>query len=287
MKSILLLLSAAAANGQTVRYIEVDPKSVESTERSGFAGPQETVREPGFNAFLHGLEFAETANKPCYLKAHWWRYTAQNQPSAFTTQFDICGKTAKVDDSLVFATKPDLRLAIDSVRVCSNQSDNHRIKGVELTAASVDRFASENVENKLQKDSFDHANCKDSKAVRSCEAGKVAVGLVIHHSKDEITGLSLKCGKPEVNPVKVSGGGSPQERYAKMESDIRVTAGKDGQTEIMTIREAIERHEVAGATVVVLEGGDVSVVRHYGLRNKRRISLPTRTRSIKPHPSAN
>jgi hypothetical protein len=279
MKNFLFLI-AAVAGAQTARYIDADPATVKSTDISGRTGTEQTVREPGFNAFLYGLEFDEKGDKPCYVAARWWRYNDQNQPADFTTKFDICRDAAKGDKPLVFTQRADLRLAIDSVKVCSNDNKKHRLKGVEVTAGSIDRNGSGVVESAVQKDSFDRPNCDSWNKVRSCEAGKVAVGLVIDHTDEEITGLALKCAEPVVRTdSRISS--SPQERYAKMETDIRVTVDKDGKSEIMTIAQAIYRHEVAGATVVIIEKGEISVVRHYGYRDKK-LNLRTNKDMIYP-----
>jgi CubicO group peptidase (beta-lactamase class C family) len=104
-----------------------------------------------------------------------------------------------------------------------------------------------------------------------------AVGLVIKHSGEEITGLALKCAKPYVKPYTTpdtTSSISADERFSRMEKDIRVAVDKDGKTEKLTINEAIARHEVNGATVVIIDGGKVSTVRHYGVRS-RKSNLPT------------
>lgn len=276
MKSILgLLLPAAMLSGQISRPITIDPATIGTTKASGFTATQMTPREPGFDAFLGGLAFAEHADKPCLIEAHWWRHSDKNFAAGTVTKFNICSGTEKPDQSLLFPQRADLRLAVDSVAVCPNGNDKHRLKGVILTAGSIDRFESGDVDDAVQALQFKRPNCTKFQNPKSCGAGKVAIGLEIHHTKDEITGLALKCAKPVVIASRLPTPSSAAERYSRMENDIRVQTGKEGESQVMSITGAIGKHEVAGAGVVVLEGGKISVVRRYGYRNKKKNLLTT------------
>ncbi|HEX6187008.1 MAG TPA: serine hydrolase domain-containing protein [Pyrinomonadaceae bacterium] len=275
--------SANALRPETVRYIYADGNQIHTTGISGFKGSRREIKEPGANAFLQGLEFDEKGDKPCFIRAHWWRYTAEsiadaNLPEDFTTFFNICNSSANGDQKIVFSSTEEQRQAVDSIRVCSNNNNNHRVKGVELTSAFVDRNGSGKVENnsgnKLQ---FDRTNCAPPwKATQTCPTGMAATGLVIEHSGEEITGLGLKCAKPLIKSVTIAENSATaaNDRFSKMEKDIRVTVDKDGKTEKMTIREAVTRHEVNGVTVAVIDNGQVWTVRHYGIRS-RKSNLPT------------
>lgn len=268
--------ASAAPLGETLRFIYSDPAQVKDTAVSGFKGSQREVKVPGSNAFLHGLEFDEKGDKPCFVRAHWWRYTGDSLREDFTTIFDICKGDAKGDQSLVFSYSDTLRQAVTWVRVCSNNDKDHRVKGVELGSGYVDRNASGAVEGSGRKLSFERPNCASWKETQACPSGMAAVGLIIEHTGEEITGLGLRCTKPAVKGVTVdtTSALSAGERFAKMERDIRVAVDKDGRTETMTISEAVARHEVNGATVAVIDNGQVSAVRHYGVRS-RKSNLPT------------
>ncbi|HEX7316960.1 MAG TPA: serine hydrolase domain-containing protein [Pyrinomonadaceae bacterium] len=268
--------SATAPPAETLRFISIDPALTRNTGVSGFTGSKREVKEPGGSAFLHGLEFDEKGDKPCFVRMHWWRYTSDTTREDFTTIFDICKGDARGDKSLVFNYSDTSRQAVDSVRVCSNNDKDHRMKGVEVTSGYVDRNASGVVENAGQKLSFERTNCASWKATQSCTAGTAATGLIIDHSGEEITGLSLKCSKPVIKSVVVeaSSAVAVADRFAKMERDIRVAVDKDGKTETMTIAQAVARHEVNGVTVAVIDNGQVSTVRHYGVRS-RKSNLPT------------
>src|SRR5687768_5796074 len=75
--------SATAPRAETLRFIYADPAQAQSTGVSGFRGSRREVKEPGSNAFLHGLEFDEKGDKPCFVRAHWWRYTADSLSEDF------------------------------------------------------------------------------------------------------------------------------------------------------------------------------------------------------------
>lgn len=274
--------SANVSTAGTLRYIYTDLNQLHTTGISGFKGSRQEVKEPGSNAFLQGLEFDEKSDKPCFIRAHWWRHTADNLTEDFTTFFDICKSDAKGDKSLIFSSTTVQRQAVDSVRVCSNNDKDHRLKGVELTSGFVDRNDSGKVENAGNKLSFERTNCAPPwKATQTCPTGMAAIGLIVEHSGEEITGLGLKCTKPLVKSVTTADDStiSANERFSKMETDIRVTVDKDGKTEKMTIREAVARHEVNGATVVVIDNGQVGNVRHYGIRS-RKSNLPTNKNTL-------
>lgn len=267
--------SASATPAETLRFISIDPALTRNTGVSGFTGSKREVKEPGGSAFLHGLEFDEKSDKPCFVRMHWWRYTSEATREDFTTVFDICKGDAKGDKSLVFSYSDASRLAVDSVRVCSNNDKDHRMKGVELTSGYVDRNASGVVENAGPRLSFERTNCSSWKATQSCTAGTAATGLIIDHSGEEITGLSLKCSKPVIKSVDAAAfpDVAAADRFAKMERDIRVVVNKEKRTETMNIAEAVARHEVNGVTVAVIDNGQVGAVRHYGVRS-RKSNLP-------------
>ena len=103
------------------------------------------------------------------------------------------------------------------------------------------------------------------------------MGLDIEYDRDgAITGLGLRCVEPtvQVKYVSTSPVVAASEQYRAMEKDIRVKVDKDGTTATMSIDAAIARHEVNGATVVIISGGAIAGTYHYGLRNKKD-KLPT------------
>ena len=241
---------------------------------SGFSAESETIREPGNDAFLYGIEFDEVGDKPCFILAHWWRNTRDDTKNDFTTKFDICKKTVTGDQSLIFSNGASEQKAVSAIQACNNNKNNHRMKGVKLFGSFVDRNGDGKVTDiSAPALSFQRPNCHEPfKAKRSCDDGSVAIGLVIEHTDDEITGLGLKCAKPVIKPVKLTD--NIVNTYSAMEADIRVQTSKNGNTKTLTLAEAINEHQVAGATVVIIDNGKIALTRHYGMRDKTK-NLPT------------
>ena len=248
------------------RSILVVPSDVSSTAISGFDASQRTIKEPGDSAILSGLEMDETGDKPCFIRAHWWRFTPENVPQELTTVFNICPKSLDGDKSILFPNARDTKTGVRAIQVCNNGQNNHRLKGVKIFAASIDQNQSGKVVSSNSTRSFERTNCNPPwKAVRECPGSEVAVGLIVEHTAEEVTGLGLRCARPSVKPVRSDAAAL----FTEMENDIQVKTDKDGKTETMTLTQALARHEVAGATVVVIDNGEVAVVRHYGLRNAK------------------
>lgn len=250
------------------RSILILPSDVVPTLISGIDANRQTVKEPGSSAILAGLEMDETGDKPCFIRAHWWRFTTDDVPQELTTDFNICGKAVDGDKSALFSNPRDTKTGVRAIQVCNNGDNNHRLKGVKIFGATVDQSQSGKVVPSGATDSFERTNCKHPwKAVRECASGKIAVGLLVEHTDDEVTGLGLRCAQPVIKEIKNPS--NAVTRFTEMENDIRVQTDKDGGTETMTITEALARHEAAGATVVVIDDGKVAVVRHYGMRNAK------------------
>ncbi|MCU1266247.1 MAG: hypothetical protein JWM21_2565 [Acidobacteria bacterium] len=272
-----------ASGIQTYRHIYVDNAHLFTTPISGFKSSKHDTLEPGSNAFLVGLEFDEKSDKPCFIRAHWWRYTAANPDEQLTTFFDICKSSAKGDQSLVFTSSTALRQAVDGIQVCSNNDKDHRMKGVKLSSAFIDRDAKGKVENAGNDLKFERPNCSSWKDFKGCSVGMVAIGLNIEHSGEEITGLGLHCTQPTIKSDTPTPGStdSDKEKFSKMEHDIRVAVNKDGHTQTMSIKDAVARHEVNAATVVVIDNRKISAVHHYGVRS-RKSGLPANDDTLYP-----
>ena len=172
------------------------------------------------------------------------------------------------DKSIVFSKARDSKTGVRAIQVCNNGQNDHRLKGVKIFGASVDVVDSGKIVPNGATLSFERTNCKEPwKSLRECESAKVATGLVVEHTNDEITGLALRCSAIQIKSVTVAS--DPVALYSEMERDIQVLVDKDGKKDTMSINAALERHEVAGATVVVIDNGEVAVVRHYGMRNAK------------------
>jgi CubicO group peptidase (beta-lactamase class C family) len=269
--TIALIAVAAAPSAhadELFRSVTVSPADITPTSISGFNASLQTIKEPGDSAILSGLEFDEVGDQPCFIRSHWWRSTTDDVDQEFTTDVNLCSQRVDGDKSIVFSDARETRIGVRAIQVCNTGQSNHRVKGVMLFGAFVDRDQNGTVVASGTTRSFERTNCKEPwKAMRACPVGEVAVGLVIAHTPDEVTGLGLRCAPVRVQSVRVES--NPVTLFNQMERDIHVQVDEDGTTETMSIAQAIMRHEVAGATVVVIDHGDVAVVRHYGMRNAR------------------
>jgi CubicO group peptidase (beta-lactamase class C family) len=258
----------SAAYAEDFRSILVPTTASVPTTISGFDASRQTAKEPGSSAILSGLEMNEVGDKPCFVRAHWWRFTTEDVPQELTSDFNICGKAVDGDKSALFQNARDTKTGVRAIQVCNNGQNNHRLKGVKIFGAVVDQNQSGKVVSSNATADFERTNCNHPwKAVRECGSSKVAVGLLIEHTDDEVTGLGLLCAQPTITPVRQTS--KTVTLFTQMENDIQVQIDKDGKTEKMTITEALARHDVAGATVVVIDEGKVAVVRHYGMRNAK------------------
>jgi CubicO group peptidase (beta-lactamase class C family) len=237
---------------------------------AGSKSTQVTNRAPGSDAFLWGLTYDEKGDKPCLLIAHWWRYTSKARED-FDTRFDICNGDADGDKATIFRAEDVLLPAVDSVTVCQAAKNNPRLKGATLTAAAVDKDGSVRVESGLMSRTFKRTSCGDEwSKQQACGSGQVAVGLDIHHNADEITGLALQCLTPTIGdsltvPPPLTG----DQRYETFEKDIRVQIDENGRTQSLTINGAIGRHEVNAVSIVIINGGKIERVRHYGVKSRK------------------
>lgn len=241
------------------------------TAVSGSKSSSVTSRAPGDDAFLWGLTFDEKGDKPCYIKAHWWRFHTKGERDDFETVFDICSGNAKGDRSAIFHSKDVSLPAVDSVTICQASDKNPRLKGATLTAAAIDRNSSDKVEGGFMSRTFERTNCSSWAKKQSCPSGAVATGIDIHHDDKEITGLALACTKPQIgsssyDPPPPLTGDALYDRFAK---DIRVQVDENGRTETMSLAEARRRHEVNAVSIIILKEGRIDQSRHYGVKSKK------------------
>lgn len=210
----LLVLTACTAWGQRTpikkrtpapRTTTITAGAVTSTNLSGYAGDDQTLREPGNDAFLWGIDFEETGDEPCYLRLHWWRANVSDRRQGeFETRFDVCdgnvGYTKKLRIPNAYTSEVEGLRAAHALKVCTNKKRNHRLKGATLYGSYIDRNDDGQVErDPALRQSFERPNCAEWHAKRSCPKGEVAVGVIIEHNDDEIVGLGLKCAAPSVS----------------------------------------------------------------------------------------
>ena len=184
--------------------VEVTYDTVRSTLISGDIGTDQTVKEPGHDAFLLGIAFGEVHDEPCFLKLTWWRYNesfSDRRQGEFTTEFDVCddGPRAYADRFLELDNfdRDNLR-AIHAIKVGVNNT-NGRLKGAKIYGSYIDRHGDGAVEREPAfQEEFTRANFHHWETRRACDAGEVAVGVIVEYNDDEIVGLGLDCAVPNV-----------------------------------------------------------------------------------------
>lgn len=275
-RSTLLFLPLAAlvawpwaARAATAHSITTGTASA-PTGIAGSKSTRLTNHAPGDNAFLRGLTFDETGDKPCYVQAHWWRFTTKSRVD-FTTTFDTCKGKAVGDKAVVFNSKDVLLPAVDSVKVCQSSAKNPRLKGATLTAAAIDRGGLVRVEPALLSRSFERPNCSEWSKAMVCPSGQAGTGIDIHHDNEVITGLALRCtqvviGSPTATTAPALDNNARYENFAQ---DIQVQVDENGRSLTMSIKDALARHEVNAVSVVILSGGKVERIRHYGVKSRK------------------
>ena len=165
MIGVAMTIAASAALAGEVSF---DAKKVTSAGLSGYSGSV-TIRQPGNDAFLYGIEGNEKSDNPCYVKLHWWRTTGPSSHETLTTQFktDKCSNVDKGDKKAIFEGAAKERIAVSSLAVCTNNKSNHRLKGVELTGRELD----DDVLKSAGLEKYARTNCASWKSASACPTG--------------------------------------------------------------------------------------------------------------------
>jgi hypothetical protein len=193
-----LSVTATTAHAQTLSNPNV-------TAVSGHRATDITWLESGSNENgLGGLAWSENDDKPCTMVVaakrlnngagtggggslnlcrdgiSWW-------PAGVSQLLDVLnrGQTKGVELSAQ-------RSFIRGIAACNTNANNNRIKGVRIWAATVDAntFAVTPTNNRVEDR---HTNCATWDSPAYCPNDAIAVAVVVHHDRDAITGLALRC----------------------------------------------------------------------------------------------
>ena len=191
---IVLSGGATVATGQTT----VGP--VTTTAISGYNAAELTWLAVGEGPFgINEVSWWEDSDKPCFMRIG---VRTLKEPASFggQQQIDICNPglvdyfVGTETKTVTFQSNP--RHVVRGVAACTNNKDNHRLKGVRIYAAKV-WTTSEQVEELSVSDQEDRPNCATWHRAVYCPVDQIASALVVHHSDKEITGLALRCRKVE------------------------------------------------------------------------------------------
>lgn len=199
-----LALAIFCTAGVAQARVEVIYEGIQSTLISGTIGTDQTIKEPGHDAFLLGIEFGEVHDEPCYLELIWWRYNesySDRDQGKFSTQFDVCddGPRAFADKFLELDNfARDKLRAIHAIKIGVNNT-NGRLKGAKIYGSYINRQGDGAVEREPAfQEEFTRANFHHWESKQSCPSGQVAVRVIVEYNADEIVGLGLDCAVPEV-----------------------------------------------------------------------------------------
>lgn len=185
-------LAAVAALGTPfVASAELDASTVSNTAVSGYAGQASeaatvSLGEKGITQ----IAWEELSDKPCHIEL-----VGKDPDNASDTQWgveDVCGGISRVDSRKTVKFKDNPRYFVRGIQVCSNNKNNHRLKGIKIFAAKLpagnDDIQTLTVTNKKER-----TNCKNWHQAVYCPSNKVASGLNVKIDDHSIVGLGLEC----------------------------------------------------------------------------------------------
>ena len=181
---VLLTLSVSAASAQA----ELVP-GLTFTARSGFAGTQTTtLGEPSGEHAIGRITAGERSNRPCYLNVTKYNINSWDDPID-DLWIDCPSVAASTVESAGWFTGDGL--FVYGVAVCTNNNANERLKGVMVYGGLI--LSTGEVVHAGLPDWFDRPNCDIWHNAVFCPEGQVATKVRLHHTGDEINGLSLGC----------------------------------------------------------------------------------------------
>lgn len=196
MKMSWLLIGALAFGAAPGVTAQTTVNPVTTTAVSGFTSTDVTWLAVGEGPVgVMGLSWSEDGDKPCTFQV-FQRALQGSVASSWTQPMDICGVYTSnpftANSSKTISFEDHARYYVRGIRVCNNNRDNHRLKGVRIYAAKV-WSTREQVDELSASEMEDRTNCATWDSPVYCPADHIASAIVVHHSEDEITGLALRC----------------------------------------------------------------------------------------------
>lgn len=179
----------------------VDP--VHTTNVSGYANSGETTwlaKGPGEYG-IDAISWHEVGDKPCAFTVR-AKSLSPSSRSGSSEQMSICDGGFRLPQNWLYNPSPNgdtktvvfdgnPRHYLRGIAVCTNNDNNHRLKGIRIYPASVDTDG--NVNNLSSQESASRTNCATWHAAVYCPNGQVASGIAVKHSDREVTGIALRC----------------------------------------------------------------------------------------------
>jgi hypothetical protein len=194
----------AAVPARAAFIVEVDENTIQASAISGFdSGGPGSLFQPGDDALLDAIGGAERGNRPCFLRFQWLRNLGE--PERFATRF-FRAPCASDDDGRASFEETGLAAGspvhgIGAIRVCDNDGNDQRLKGVEITEArslSASGDAQPVVPFGIEGE-FQRPNCRQWQNEARCDDNKVAIGVRVFDDQDGVSGLQLICATARVS----------------------------------------------------------------------------------------
>ena len=158
-----------------------------NTDRSGFSGSNITaIGAASGHTAVTLIHSKERSNAPCYL--HVTKHDINGSSSPGYATWDECGGTSVEFKSIGFTLGTGLY--VYGIQACTNNKNNQRVKGIRVFGGPIQ-------DGVIQPiglfDDFSRPNCSNWHNAVYCPSGQVATKVRIHHTGDDINGLSLGC----------------------------------------------------------------------------------------------
>ncbi|GAB5536769.1 MAG: hypothetical protein Rubg2KO_30180 [Rubricoccaceae bacterium] len=213
--SCFALLSTAAF-AQVPRAFVPASNSIAAPEIAGASngGSSATLEDDGF---LFKLHFDEHRDRPCFIRAEFWRAPApggidQIQRSQRTLNVcsnnsnppvstDYPGWTILSMRSIGQSVTPSTLTLIDQIAVIDARGrNNDRIKAARVRFGDLRAWWLNQNPVRLRLTDYDdfrrtNADGSSFSERSTCQAGRAAVGLIAYYDNHKITGLKLKCAR--------------------------------------------------------------------------------------------
>ena len=186
--------------------VNTEPRTVEpvsATSISGFSGGEITWLSMGAGEFgIDAISWWEVSDKPCALTVRSKSLSTGSAPGS-SQRMNICGRgfilpanpyingAANDADAKAVVFDGNPRHYLRGIAACTNNDNNHRVKGIRIFPASV---ALDGTVNALSSnESENRPNCSIWRQAVFCPNGQIASGVEVRHTDEEITGLGLRC----------------------------------------------------------------------------------------------
>jgi len=159
-----------------------------NTARSGFSGT--TITAVGAASDYHAINMVTTgeeSNAPCYLAVS--KADINNAPGNTISDVWIdCTPNASQIQSAGWFTNNVLY--VYGIQACTNNYANHRVKGIRVYGGPIQNGVIQQIG---LFDELTRPHCRTWHSAVFCPQGQVATKVRVHHTGDEINGLSLAC----------------------------------------------------------------------------------------------